>query len=178
MNSVPNKSQVIMEEDQLMAIDMLTTYAEWKQNFLAEIDALPHATAKGDTFVHKVLQIYYNLSEEDAIDATECAGANDKGVDAISIMEEDNSPLALVVQGKYGKAGIGLHIYTEAEKFFSALNDALKGVSVNAAIDKIAGVLKNGGLLRYIIATIEPLSQKQKKDLANVKKIASRGLFL
>lgn len=51
---------------------MLIKYADWKQEFLAEIEALSHTTAKGDVFVQKVLQIYYNLSEGDAIDATVC----------------------------------------------------------------------------------------------------------
>ena len=104
-----------------MAIDMIVTYSEWKQEFLTKIDALPHTTARGDTFVQKVLQIYYNLSEDDAIDATECAGAGDKGIDAVFVAEDDQSPLAYVVQGKYGAAGTGLDIYSESQKFLNAL---------------------------------------------------------
>ena len=63
------------QKNRIMVVDMLATYQEWKQNFLAEIDALPHTTAKGDAFVQRILQICYDLSEADAIDATECAGA-------------------------------------------------------------------------------------------------------
>jgi hypothetical protein len=74
----------------------LIPYAEWKPNFLAEVEAQQNTTAKGDKFVSKVLQIYYNLSESDAIDATDCAGANDHGVDALFIFpqEEDNARIA------------------------------------------------------------------------------------
>ncbi len=153
----------------------LIPYAEWKPNFLAEIDAQPNTTAKGDKFVSKVLQIYYNLSESDAIDATDCAGANDNGVDAAFIFpeeEDDSSPIALAVQGKYGTASKNLHIYTEAEKFFAALKSACGGLQVTHAIEKIAGMLKKGGLVQYIILTVEPLNATQRKNLENVKKIA------
>src|SRR5436305_2529146 len=100
--------------------EVLAPYQEWKQSFVSEINAQPHPVARGDLFVQKVLQIYYNLSEEDAIDATDCAGPGDKGVDAIYIVleEEEDKPSAIVVQGKYGSAGINLQIYLESRKFF------------------------------------------------------------
>ncbi len=156
-----------------MAIDIIAPYLEWKQNFLSEINALPHSTARGDAFVQKVLQIYYTLSEDDAIDATSCAGAGDKGVDALYVAEEDQSLLAYVVQGKYGAAGIELDIYNETQKFLNALKQARNGTSVTVAIDKIAGVLNNEGFVRYVIATVDPLTEPQQQDLANVKKIAN-----
>ena len=34
-----------------MSVEMLATYPEWKQNFLEEVNALPHNVAKGDEFV-------------------------------------------------------------------------------------------------------------------------------
>src|SRR5437588_6576477 len=156
-----------------MVVDILASYQEWKQNFLAEFDTLPHTTARGDTFVQKVLQIYYTLSEDDAIDATSCAGAGDKGVDALYVAEEDQSLLAYVVQGKYGAAGTELDIYNETQKFLNALKQARNGTSVTFAVDKIAGVLNNEGFVRYVIATVDPLTEPQQQDLANVKKIAN-----
>ena len=158
-----------------MVIEVLATYAEWKQDFLAEIDAQPSTTAKGDMFVQKILQISYDLSEADAIDATESAGSGDKGIDAVYItpLEEDDVPLAIVVQGKYGTAGVGVDVYGETQKFLSALKSAYAGNDVSPAVDKVAGVLKNGGIVRYVIATVEPLNQTQKDDLENTKKIAN-----
>ncbi len=158
----------------LADVEVLVSYEEWKNNFLAEIEIQPHTVAKGDTFVQKVLQMYYNLSEEDAIDATECAGPGDKGTDAVYIFppEDDDIPRALVVQGKYGTAGVNLQVYQEAHKFLSALKSAQEGISITSAIDKIANIQKNGGLIRYLIVTIEPLNQVQQKDLENIKKIA------
>jgi hypothetical protein len=158
-----------------MVVDTIATFPEWKQNFIAEIEALPHTVAKGDAFVHKVLQIYYNLSEEDAIDATECAGAGDKGVDAICVFpaENDDNPNAIVVQGKYGTAGTNLDIYVEARKFFHALKISYNGTPVTTAVDTVANVLKNDGIIRYIIATLTPLDESQQKSLEDIKKIAN-----
>ncbi len=138
-----------------MVVEILAPYTEWKQNFLAEIDALPHTSAKGDAFVQRILQIYYNLSEEDAVNATSSAGANDHGVDALYVVEEESSLHAFVVQGKYGSAGVGLDIDGEANKFISALRKAQGGEFVSQAIQTVAGVLRNDGIVRYIIATIE-----------------------
>ncbi len=153
----------------------LTTYQEWKEHFLADIDELPHNVAKGDTFVHKVLQIYYNLSEEDAIDATECAGTGDKGVDAVHIIpaEEEDSPRALVIQGKYGSVRTNLQVYPEAKKFLFALKEAYQGNPATPAVAKIAGILKNGGSVQYVIATVQPLSRSQQEQLADIKKLAA-----
>lgn len=155
-------------------IETKVAYEEWRHNFLAEIETLPHSVAKGDAFVQKTLQMYYNLSEEDAIDATACAGAGDKGVDAayISSLEDEEVPYAIVVQGKYGTAGTNLQPYQETQKFLSALKLAQEGVSVTSTLDKIANVRKNGGLIRYLIVTVEPLSHTQQVDLDNVRKLA------
>jgi len=163
-----------------MATWELVSYSEWKSNFLADVEAQPHTTAKGDLFVSKVLQIYFNLSESDAIDATDCAGPNDYGVDAVHIFpakenngdEENDGRIALAIQGKYGAAGKGLQVYTEAEKFFSALKSASEGSYPTVAIAKLAGVLQTGKLVQYVILTIEPLNSTQQKGLENIKKLA------
>ena len=159
-----------MESSQLVSFD------EWKQNFLSEIEILSNTTKKGDVFVQKVLQIYYGLSETDAINATDSAGAGDKGVDAIHISDADEhngQPEILVVQGKYGTAGSGLHVYNESMKFFDAVNKARTGQSITPSIDKVASAFKNGAQVRYVIATVESLSTTQKADLDNVAKLAT-----
>ncbi len=158
-----------------MAVDMLTTYGDWKQNFLAEIDAQSDNVAKGDEFVSQVLQAYYALSEDDAINATECAGPGDHGIDAIYVFppEDDAIPRILVVQGKYGAAGAGLSPFIEATKLFDALNKAATGKSVTDAVDKVAYVLKNQGTVQYVIATVDPLDDKQLASLGDIKKLAN-----
>jgi hypothetical protein len=97
----------------------LISYAEWKPNFLADVEAQPNTTAKGDKFVSK-----------------------------------------------------GLQVYAEAEKFFSALTRAREGLHITFAIEKIAGVLKGGGLVQYVILTVEPLNAAQRKGFENIKKLA------
>jgi hypothetical protein len=158
-----------------MVVDTIITYSEWKQSFLAEIETQPHSVAKGDLFVQKILQIRYDLSEDEAIDATEYAGAGDRGVDALYIYpsEDDGIPHAIVVQGKYGTAGADMNVYQEVHKFLHSLKLASIGNTINPSIDKIVGVLNNQGLIQYVIATTEPLTQAQKEDLENVKKIAT-----
>ena len=158
-----------------MTMNTVTSFEQWKQSFTLEIDALPHTTAKGDAFVSKVMEIYYGLSEEDAINATSVAGPGDKGVDAIHIIEPedgDGFPQAIIVQGKYGAAGTGLQLYQESQKFFEALTNSVNGQSVTTAIDQVAGIIKNGGQVRYLVATVAPLDETQRKDLDNIKKLA------
>src|SRR6266571_8343366 len=134
-----------------MVINTLATYSEWEQSFLAEIDAQPHTVAKGDVFVQKILQIRYDLSEADAIDATECAGAGDRGMDALYIYssEVDGIPHAIVIQGKYGTAGTDMNVYNETQKFLQSLKLARTGNSINPSFDKIVGVITNQGKIHY-----------------------------
>jgi hypothetical protein len=152
----------------------LVDYSEWRQNLLAEIDEYPDTIALGDKFVQRVLQMLCGLSEEEAIDATQCAGSGDKGADAVYIFpaEDGTLPRALVVQGKYGLAGMKLSVYKEAQKFFQALSTARRGIPVAPHIDKVAGVFKNEGQVRYLIATVEPLTPVQQSELEDVKKLA------
>ncbi len=119
-----------------MVIDTLTMYSEWQHSFLAEIEAQPHTVAKGDVFVQKILQIRYDLSEDDTIDATECAGAGDRGVDALYIYpsEADGIPHASVVQGKYGSAGADMNVYSEVQKFLQSLKLARTGTDTIANV--------------------------------------------
>jgi len=156
-------------------IETSTSYQEWKNTLLTDIDALPHTVAVGNEFVRRVLRSYYQLSEEDAINATACAGAGDRGVDAIHVIpaeDEGGRIEALVVQGKYGAAGTSLGVYEESQKFFSAVKEALAGASVTPAVEQAAGVIKNGGQIRYVVATIDPLDPGQSQDMDNVKKLA------
>src|ERR1700680_4509944 len=98
-------------------VETLVSYEEWKSNLLAEIESQPNSVTKGDLFVQKVLQMSYGFSEEDAIDATSCAGSGDRGADAVYIFpsNEDDIPRALIVQGKYGTAGVNLQIVQESQ---------------------------------------------------------------
>ena len=88
-------------------------YATWKADFLAYVESAANTVEKGDRFVQRVLRENYQLSEDDAVDATDCAGTGDSGADAIiidDVADASQSPSAFVLQGKYGTAGEGLQV--------------------------------------------------------------------
>ncbi len=165
----------VEEGRKIMVMETLATYSEWKQSFLLEIEAQPHTVAKGDLFVQKILRNRYDLSEADAIDATECAGAGDRGVDALYIysQEADGIPHAIIVQGKYGTAGSDMNVYSEVQKFLQSLKLVSAGTSINPSFDKIIGVMTSQGQIHYVIATVEPLNQAHNVVFENIKKKAS-----
>ncbi|HEY7022834.1 MAG TPA: AIPR family protein [Ktedonobacterales bacterium] len=150
---------------------------EWKSSFLQDIDAAPDTTTKGDRFVQQMLCGLFGYSLDDAIDATEHAGAGDHGVDALIISEaedEGGRTEALVMQGKYGEAGNSLSPYYESRKFVTGLSQALASEEVTPAINRCAKVLQNGGVVRYVIATVEPLSSEQSREVDDIRVLSSQ----
>ena len=125
----------------------LLDYRSWRKELLAWIDASANTTEKGNRFVRRTLRDRYQLSEDDAVNATDCAGAGDHGVDAIYIEEMDSGtpPGALVVQGKYGAARLGFSPYHEFTKFQKGLVDAIEDRPPTDAIHQCASVWKHGG---------------------------------
>ena len=149
-------------------------YQSWKKELLAWIDASANTTEKGNRFVQRIMRDRYQLSEDDAVNATDCAGAGDHGVDAIYIEEADNGtpPRALAVQGKYGAAELVFSPYNEFTKFQKGLIHAIEGSPPTNAIQQCASVWKQGGEIRYIVATVDPLSPSLRHDLENIRTIA------
>ncbi len=149
-------------------------YANWKDAVIEEINAEPTAVSKGDRFVQRFLRDYYQLSEDDAVNATECAGPGDRGVDAIYVeeAEEGQPPTALTVQGKYGTAADGFSPYKEFSKFASALVDAQGGRAATKAIEQCASVLNHDGVITYVIATTEPLDNNLANEVDDLRALA------
>ncbi len=150
-------------------------YESWKVDVLADIDASAHTTEKGDRFVQFILRGRYQLSEDDAVNATDVAGAGDRGVDAIYIEPADdgNPPRALTIQGKYGAAGEGFSPYQEFGKFAKALQQAIGGSAPTDALQQCASVIHNGGVIEYVVATVDPLgSNSQGQELEDVQLLA------
>lgn len=113
-------------------------YEGWKAELLARIEQGASTTEKGDLFVQAILRNRYQLSEDDAVNATDCAGPGDRGVDAIHIVEAEGAlpPRALVIQGKYGGP---FSPYEEFSKFQRALTAARAGNAPTQAIAQCAG---------------------------------------
>lgn len=149
-------------------------YGTWRENVIAEIEENASSTEKGDRFVQRVLRDRYEFSDDDAVNATEFAGTGDRGVDAIHIepADEDTPPLVLVVQGKYGAAADTLSPVTEFGKFQHALESALAGEPPTDAIARCASVLNSGGLVTYVIASLDPLTEGQLQQVDDARVIA------
>ena len=150
------------------------SYDHWKDEVIGQIEAAPHTTARGDLFVELILRDRYQLSEDDAVNATDCAGGGDHGVDAVHIIpaEDDQPPSVLVIQGKYGTAGENFSPYQEFKKFASGLEDALKGKSPTDALHQCASVLHSKGIIRYVFATVDTLSESDQREVNDVRALA------
>ena len=152
-------------------------YETWRSTVIEEMElADANTVEKGDRFVQSVLRSRYQLSEDDAINATASAGPGDKSVDAIHIYEADEGTpaTALVVQGKYGSAGDSFSPYKEFNKFADGIQSAKAGHAPTDAIQQCASVLKNGGALTYLIATVDPLTETLTREVEDVRVLSKQ----
>ena len=152
-----------------------SSFADWKAELLHDIEAEPDTVSKGDSFVQCVLRYRYQLSDDDAIDATDMAGAGDHGIDGLIIeeAEEGNPAHGIVVQGKYGTAGLQVSPLLEFIKFSKGLQQTSSGTQLTNALERCSAVLENEGTLTYVIATVDPLSDSQTDELENARVIAN-----
>lgn len=151
-------------------------YDQWKSDIVQHIDAATSTTEKGDRFVQMILRNRYQLSEDDAVNATDSAGAGDRGIDAVYVTpaDADQPPSALVLQGKYGTAGEGFSPYQEFAKFATGLQDALDGHAPTDALHQCASVLKSDGIIQYTFATVTPLSASAQTEVNDVRTLARK----
>jgi hypothetical protein len=152
-----------------------SSFAVWKAEILHDIDAETDTVSKGDSFVQCVLRYRYQLSDDDAIDATDMAGAGDHGIDGLIIeeAEEGNPAHGIVVQGKYGTAGHQVSPLLEFIKFSKGLQQTKSGTHLTDALERCFAVLENAGTLTYVIATVDPLGDSQTDELENARVIAN-----
>ena len=152
-----------------------SSFAVWKAEILHDIDAETDTVSKGDSFVQCVLRYRYQLSDDDAIDATDMSGAGDHGIDGLIIeeAEEGNPAHGIVVQGKYGTAGHQVSPLLEFIKFSKGLQQTKSGTHLTDALERCFAVLENEGTLTYVIATVDPLGDSQTDELENARVIAN-----
>ena len=151
-------------------------FVHWKDELLQELEAEPTTVSKGDSFVQHVLRYRYQLSDDDAVNATDMAGGGDYGVDGLIIepAEDSNPPHGIIVQGKYGTAGLQASPLTEFRKFSNGLDQTRNGKQLTDALEQCASVLESEGALVYIIATVDPLSGTQVAELQDARAIANQ----
>ena len=148
----------------------------WKNELLQELATKPNTVSKGDSFVQYVLRCRYQLSDDDAINATDMAGGGDYGIDGLMIepAEDGNPPHGIVVQGKYGTAGWQVSPLAEFRKFSNGLDQTRDGEQLTDALEQCSSVLKFEGDLLYIIATVDPLTEAQVGELQDARAIANQ----
>ena len=153
-----------------------SAFEDWKEEILEEIGAKPNTVSKGDSFVQFVLRHRYQLSEDDAIDATDMAGGGDYGIDGLIIepAEDDNPPHGIAIQGKYGTAGVQASPLSEFRKFSNGLEKTRGGEQLTGALNQCFSVLTAEGTLSYIMATVDPLNEAQLTELQDARAIANQ----
>ena len=151
-------------------------FVNWKEELLQELEAEPTTVSKGDSFVQHVLRYRYQISHDDAVNATDTAGGGDYGIDGLIVepAEDGNPPYGIIVQGKYGTAGPQASPLTEFRKFSNGLEQTRNGKQLTDALEQCASVLKSEGALLYIIATVDPLSETQFVELQDARAIANQ----
>ncbi|MDP2860086.1 MAG: AIPR family protein, partial [Bacillota bacterium] len=144
---------------------------------LEELEAEPSAVVRGDRFVQRVLRYRYQLSDDDSVNATGMAGSGDHGIDALIIdpAEDAEPPHALVVQGKYGVAGEQASPLDEFRKFAKGLRQARDGQPPTDALEQCAAILRAGGIVEYLIITIQPMTSDQLDELDDARGLANQG---
>ena len=151
-------------------------FEHWKDELLQEIEAEPNSVAKGDSFVQHVLRYRYQLSDDDAVNATDMAGSGDRGIDGLTIepAEDGSPPYGIVVQGKYRTAGLQVSPLDEFRKFSKGLEHTKDGKHVTDALEQCWSVLQADGDLLYLIATVDPLTEGQLSELDDARAIANQ----
>ena len=151
------------------------SFDTWKKSFLEELQNAPHSTARGNRFVQRILCDFFGYSTDDAVDATTWSGSGDSGVDGLIITEstfEGTTPEALVIQGKSSFDPNTFSPYLESKKYLASLKLSIEGKTTTGAIDRCANLLKNQGIIRYVIATIDALSETQNREIDDIRTIA------
>ena len=76
-------------------------FANWKEELIQELEAKPDTVSKGDSFVQYFLRHRYQLSNDDAVNATDMAGGGDYGIDGLIIEPagDGNPPTELLCKG-------------------------------------------------------------------------------
>ena len=151
-------------------------FLAWKDELLSHIDSEESTVAKGDAFVQQVLRYYYQLSDDDSINATDMAGGGDYGIDGLIIepAEDNLLPSGIVVQGKYGSAGDQVSPLEEFRKFSSGLDHTQSGQKLTDALDQCSSILNLGGSLSYILVTVDTLTSTQVAELQDARAIANQ----
>ena len=167
------------------------SYPQFRDNWIE--NALQNASTsneKGRAFSLRIVRQWLNLGEdEDTDDLFYCDGAGDGGIDIaflergeVSADGEFEGDTWYLVQSKYGKAFQGEHtLVEEGRKIVDTLDGSRAKLSslADEVLEKLRSFLGKRGdrdHLVLVFATVDPINDKEKKALEDVRVIARERL--
>ncbi|MBW3637971.1 MAG: AIPR family protein, partial [Armatimonadetes bacterium] len=172
------------------------SYSQFRDNWIENaLHDASNSTEKGRAFSLRIVRQWLNLGEEEepdeeaAEDLFYCDGASDGGID-LAFLErgeastegEPEGDTWYLVQSKYGKAFQGEHtLVEEGRKIVDTLDgsrDKLSSLS-NEVLERLRNFLKKRSdrdRLVLVFATVDPIDDKEKKALEDVRIIARERL--
>lgn len=166
------------------------SYSQFRDNWIENaLQDAANPTEKGRAFSLRIVRQWLNLAEEeDADDLFYCDGAGDGGID-LAFLErseagesESEGDTWYLVQSKYGKAFQGAQtLVEEGRKIADTLDGSREKLSSLSSdvLGRLRNFLKKRSdrdRLVLVFATVDPIDDKEKKALEDVRVIARERL--
>lgn len=169
----------------------MQTFEEFKKEWLSEItEGNPSSVELGNRFARKLIMQWLD-TEDDPANLIFCDGSGDGGIDVAFLYKGDNRDEEQIegdtwylIQSKYGKAFAGSGtIMTEGRKVIETLEG--KKLNLSSLAEGLLEKLKNFRLqansrdkIILVFATVDPLSESEKKILNDIKLIGKDHIGL
>lgn len=169
-------------------------YPQFRDAWLADIlEGSPSTTQKGHAFAQKMLKQWRDI-DESSNDLLYCDGAGDGGIDIAYLLRgeenegeaetDDEGDTWYLVQSKFGSAFQGSNtLIEEGRKVISTLAGERKTLSslAEGLLEKLTNFRKSAGehdRIVLVFATVDPLSDDEKKTLGYVRSMGQGELGL
>jgi len=169
-------------------------YPQFRDAWLADIlEGSPSTTQKGRAFAQKMLKQWRDI-DESSNDLLYCDGAGDGGIDIAYLLRgeenegeaetDDEGDTWYLVQSKFGSAFQGSNtLIEEGRKVISTLAGERKTLSslAEGLLEKLTNFRKSAGehdRIVLVFATVDPLSDDEKKTLGYVRSMGQGELGL
>ena len=163
-------------------LDNATSFAAFKDSWLEDVRAdSPNTVALGSRFANKLVAQWLEV-DDDSLDVVRCDGAGDGGIDIAVLVrgdeasddDEPESDTWYLVQSKYGTAFSGEGtLLREGQKVIQTLAGERTNLSslTENLLERLRIFRAQAGehdRIRLVYATVDPLTETQRKTLADV----------
>lgn len=167
----------------------MQTFEEFKNEWLSEItEGSPSTVDLGNRFARKLITQWLD-TEDDPFNLIFCDGSGDGGIDVAFLYKGDNrdedqieGDTWYLVQSKYGKAFSGTNtLITEGRKIIETLEGRKTNLSsmaegLLAKLTTFKSLANSKDKIILVFATVDPLSDSEKKILNDIKLIGKEHL--